>query len=635
MKLYLFSLPLSLILVDACVDQKSTSSVNTKLETREDVPKGLRIGNEIMYTNQEAVKFGEQYLDNGDLKTASKLAFNEDLNGRLHLKDLDWEGTWADNINNDKVVFWSTEHFLDVRKNALDDVDIEDMRGFDFAPLVHQMNRVPPWNGGPFLQHYVHIPGKDRNHWKEGSLEYFFMPDYFPFDIDTHIPQYYKYFPDYELPKNKIGLTSFMIFDDTQNLGARKGYTFTGNYTGPGNKRVVYDYDQWLYDSGAPPAYSTGQEEVDKWLASVDERVLQRNFEKYIIDHYKDVGHLVLNWEALRSPSGSGIQKLANCLNKWRITYPGRGISFWPKGLMELNRVSMEGNNYKYQLNDDINFKGSLQDWLGSLGSKSPFRLNDFMLEEGDFNYVGGYLNFPTNYGYVHHMLLQHIMNKKFQPEKKSILMWWHNQEFINGFELGDKWFKNSKDQDLSLEIKPMVFPSAMHNAAVWAFAFCDGGELWSEPYHRMDENEFLGSNGAVTDKKGGQVGTSFHPRFNGQYAVQNYRNIDRWEGGKWSVSMNKDIVEAKSAWTFVSSAREGEKYKRGSQTMPAFGLYEKSQLVAMKYNEAKSEALVLVYDAWNDPLKQEIINVRLKDKVVPIKVFGRYTSVVRISDLD
>ncbi|AWV98829.1 hypothetical protein [Arcticibacterium luteifluviistationis] len=640
MKIYHLSFFLLIPFVESCIYPQTQSTGNIEQSAEEviideDVSyDNLKVGKGLLETKQEAFVKGEQYFDKG-LKTASLLNLKVDGRENLLLTDTQWDDVWEDDMNNTKVVFWETEHFKEVRDNKLKDANVEAMRGFDFAPMVLQMKNVTPWNGGPFVQHFVHIPGESRNHWKDGSLEYFFMPDDFPDDIaNTHLPQFYKYFPDYSLPKNKIGMTSFMINDDENNAAGRKGYTYTNSFVAPASQRVYYDYDTWLYESGAPPAYSVSQEEVNAWLDKVDENLLYRNFEKHVLNKYQNVGHLVLNWEALRSPYGKSIYKLERCLNAFKAKYPNTTLSLWPHGLFFLNRVNIEGNNFKYELTDDIKFTGNLGEWDTQKNPESPFSINSFYLNNVDINYVGGYLNYPTNYGYVQHMLMQHMMNKKFQPNKKSILMWWHNQEYVGAFEKGKEWFTDSKGRTLSVDTKPMVFPSAMHNAAVWAFAFCDGGELWSEPYSRRDQNDYLGASTEVYDTRGNKIATSFSPKFTGQYAIQNYRNIDRWEGGKWAVSANKDIIEAKTDWDFVPSARENGRFTAGDGVLPSYSLYDKSQLVAVKYSESGTEALLLVYDAWNEPLNQEKIKVKLNGKVVSVDVFGRYTSVVRVTDL-
>lgn len=637
MKIFGFAALLTLFpLAEACKSTKTALTANETEISTAPFSQKLKLAANEMLTEQEALVRGELFLDNQtrDLATASRLAFGSSDMGRLMLNDVFWEKNYLSDFNHNKVVFWEPEQHDEVKDNRLLSADVDDMRGFDFSPLVIHMKKMPPWEAGPFVQHFIHIPvreGENRNHWKEGSLEYFFLPKEFKNIGNTHLPQAYNQFPDYTLPSNKWGATSFFLAEDRTNKMGNKGYTLTGSFVTPPSKRIKYDYDQWAYKSGAPYAYTQSQEKVNEWLEKVDERLLYKNFEDLVIKPNADIKHLVLNWEAFRDPYGPAIYKLKNCLDMWKKAYPEKTLSIWPKGTFEMNRINIEGNNYKYALTKDLNFRGTFNDWYNQLSQQSPFYINSFLKENADINYIGGYMNYPTNYGYIHHFLMQHMMNKKFFPEKKSVLMWWHNQEYVGGFEMGTDWFQGADGQMLQTQIKPMVFPSAMHNAAVWAFAFCDGAELWSEPYGRIEDKRFLGGNTEVLDKNGNKVATSFSDFQTGQYAIQNYRNIDRWEGGKWAVSMNKDIIEANTSWEFLSSGREGERLAIGDQVLPSYSLYEHTPLVAAKKSADGRATLLLVYDAWNDPLKQETIKVKIGVSTIPVKVFGRYTSVIRV----
>lgn len=620
-----------LLFLLSCSCKNAEKSIQHESTDDQDVVSQLRIKKEESLNSQEAMRVGEVQYKSRNPESLSVLRMKNE-NG-LKLEDTFWEKSFLPSANEEKVVFWSTDHYQNVSKNDLTQVNLEEMRGFDFAPLIIQMKRVPPWEAGTFVQHFLHVPEgtQPRTSWREGRLTYYFMPESYVHDPQSHLPQYIYTFPDYELPANKWGASNFFVASDLENRSLRKGYSLTGSFSTPASHRIAYDYDEWLYKSGAPPAYAESQENVNAWLEQVDEALLRKNFKTYVIDCHQNVRHLVLNWEALRNPYGPGIGKLHRVLQMWKEAYPQKTLSIWPHGLMELNRVKIEGNQYKYELTKDLNFEGNLDQWYGQLSKQSPFNINAFYKENADLNYVGGYLNYPTNYGYVHHFVMQHLMNKKFQPKKPSVLMWWHNQEYVGGFELGEKWFQGAEGQPLMTRIKPMVFPSAMHNAAVWAFAFCDGGELWSEPWGRSDDKTYLGGMTEAFDSKGRKVPTEYGPVQTSQYAIQNYQNIDRWEAGKWAVSMNKDIIEAQTEWTFVSSAREGENFSQNDQRLPSFSLYEKTPMVAAKMSENQKEALLLVYDAWNDPLKQEIIKVKLRDEILNVKVFGRYTSVIRV----
>ena len=637
-----FIFPIFIVILpffDSCVN--SPGSKNEEAQNPTDVSSkkgvrntGARLSSEELLTDQESLRQPELIQTNGKLRALSQLQFNQKSDGRLMLKDLYWNDTWKDGLNSTKTVYWAPEHFSEVRNNELAEVDVEDMRGFEFAPMVIKMKNSVPWEGEEFAQHFIQIPlraGQNRNHWKEGNLEYFFLPDDFKGIGNTHLPQFFKDFPDYTLPSNKMGITSMIFADDLDNAVASKGYTYTASFQKPELPRVEYDYDQWLYESGAPPVYSTGQEAISDWLARVDENTLMANFRKYLMDRHAGASHLVLDWVAVREPAGQGLYKLEKCLALNKKERPYQTISLWPKGIMELSRIKIEGNNYKRELTRDLTFEGTFEQWHSRFGQDSPLWKNSFAERNADIVYVGGYMNAPTNYGFVHHFLIQHLMNKKFAPDKKSLLMWWARIEYVGGFQLGNIWFENEAGDLVYAIDKPMVFPSSMHNAAVWSFAVCDGGELWNEPYGLSDNKKYLGGK-LVRNRDGHDIQSTPGPNQNEIYAIQNYRNVDRWEGGKWAVSQNKDIIEAQTQWDFVSAARPGEAFTTGTEVLPVASLYDHKPLAAVKMSQDLHTALVLVYDAWNNPLRQNEIAVKVGNTTQKIKVFGRYTSVVRVS---
>jgi hypothetical protein len=619
--------------LNACVGQSSQISSAEFDEKGVEINREIHLTYEQLLTEQEDLKIPKLYQVNGKLVPLSQLQFLNDDNGRLKLRDIYWKETWQDGTATEKKVFWDPQHFVDLKDNHLEEVDVEDMRGFEFSPVILKMKRHLPWEGEEFTQHFIQIPvkpGQNRNHWREGNLEYFFLPDNFKNIGNTHLPQFYKEFPDYTLPTNKVGMTSLVLADDRQNATASKGYTYTGSFQKPELPRVEYDYDGWLYESGVPSPSSATQKDIDDWLASVSEDVLLSNFRKLMMDHHGWASHVVLDWEAVREPGGAGLYKLANAFQMNKKERPNQTISLWGKGAMEISRVQIEGNNYKRELTRDLIFNGSFADWHARHGNDSPFRLNGFTIDNADIMYVGGYLNMPVNYGYVHHFLMQHMMNKKFFPDKKSLLMWWNRIEYVGGYDLGNVWFQKEDNEWVYSVEKPMVFPSSMHNAAVWAFAFCDGGEMWNEPFPLTENKEYLGGK-LIRNRQGIDISGVFGPDQNETYAVQNFRNVDRWEGGKWAVSQNKDIVEAKTDWFFVPTARKDKPFTQGSETLPSASLYDRTPLAAVKLSEDGKTALALIYDAWNDPLKQNEISLKIGDKTQKVKVFGRYTSVVRI----
>lgn len=307
-------------------------------------------------------------------------------------------------------------------------------------------------------------------------------------------------------------------------------------------------------------------------------------------------------------------------------------MAIWGKGGFVLNRLQTESNDYLTLLTKAITQKQDLDNFRQGITQSHPLAVDDFYAKNADVLFIGGYLNYPTNFGYVHHFLIQHMLNKMYFPEKKSILSWWNHQEYVGDFARTLTSFESEGGRFINKEIKPMVFPDAMHNASMWSHAFCDGGDLWSEPYARLEDERYLGASTEAYDEKGRKLKTQFKPKSNAQHVFQNHQNIDRWESAKWAVSQQRDIINAETTWEFVSSKRVGDRgYTRGQEVLPSVSLYKKTPLVAAKKSEDGSEVILMVYDAWADPTRSQVINVLVGQREVSVEVFGRYTSLVRL----
>lgn len=564
----------------------------------------------------------------GSLKPVSELVMSE--NGdKILVQDRYWEQDWENPNTSEKVVFWSTERYNKVRGTSVKNVDLSEMKGFDLSPVITYMDNAKPWEGKRYVQSHLYVPtDKQRNTWTEGNMTYYFLPKNYKRNPNSNLPQYDLTFPTYQLPNGKFSANNFSMDGRDDRKILNQGHSFVHSYNLPVENRAFYDYDYWLYDVGCPQAYTVDNEEIAKWLDQVDEKALLNSFKKGFYEKFKNHGYIVMNWEAIGGARSASFWKLQKCFDYWHSQKPKAKLAIWGKGGFWMNRLQTEGNNYEYYFTKAISNNFPLQEYHKPITNENPMSEDGFYTNNADVIFIGGYLNYPTNFGYVQHFLMQHIMNKKHFPKKKSVLSWWQNIEYVGDFQTTNYFFKDHKGQMVYTDTKPMVFPDAMHNAAVWAHAFCDGGDLWSAPFARMDDPRYLGATTEVYDLKGSKQAVSFKPNTTSQYAIQNYQNIDRWEGGKWAISQSKDIIDANTEWKFA-------KLKKGNKvfdhSIPSYSLYQKTPLVAYKLSHDSKEVLLLAYDAWNNPLKQEVLQVNIEGKNYEVKLFGRYTSVVRI----
>lgn len=565
-------------------------------------------------------------LINGKLERVSELSLKSQSD-KLLINDNNWDSDWENSVTNQKVVYWSTESHKTVRGNSLQNVDVSEMEGFDFSPVITYMSNALPWEGKTFVQDHFTIPGAAKNTWSTGNQTYYFLPNTFKRNPSSHLPQFDLTFPNYELPKGKISVNNFSMYGRNDREILAKGNSFIFSYNLPQGDRSFYDYDNWLYAAGCPHAYTTNNEGIIAWLDRVDDKVLFNSFKKNFYEKYKNYGYVVMNWEAIGSARSASFWKLQQCFDYWHSQKPNAQLAIWGKGAFGMNRLQIEGNNFEYLFTRALTTKPPMSEYQKPITQENPMAVDEFYANNADVLFVGGYLNYPTNFGYIHHMLIQYMMNKKYFPNKKSVLSWWSQQEYVGDFERSKVFFKDAKGRTQYTVTKPMLFPDAMHNAAVWAHAFCDGGDLWSVPYSRMDDPTYLGPSTEVFDLNGRKIESTFKPNSNAQYAIQDYSNIDRWEGGKWAVSQCKDIIDASTDWNFAAGTKGSQEF---DSTLPSYSLYQKTPLLAYKLSEDGSEAVILAYDAWNNPLKQEKLTIIISGKAYELTVYGRYTSVIR-----
>lgn len=597
------------------------SCVNYQTQTREDI----LVLEDTEIVGKDSLFSSIQYLNNE--------AFSYVTNKNGIFQDQLWGKDWEDPRLAKKVVYWSTTPYQQVRQQSFFNNDLSEMAGFELSPIITYMDNAQPWVGRKFIQHHISVPAqKPKTAWTDGPLTYYLKPTGSQYNLTSKLPQFPSQHPQYTLPKDKMSVLNFSFEGENDRSILGQGHSFIFSYNLPTQKRSFYDYDNWLYEAGCPKAYSTSDEVVIKWLDQVDENVLLSSFKKNFVQKYKDYGYVVMNWEAIGWAYGKSFWKLQRCFDYWHSQQTNARLAIWGKGGFVLNRLQIESNDYVRLLTKAITQKQDLNTFRQGISQSNPLAVDDFYAKNADVLFIGGYLNYPTNFGYVHHFLIQHLLNKMYFPEKKSILSWWNHQEYVGDFARTMTSFKSENGRFIKKEVKPMVFPDAMHNASMWAHAFCDGGDLWSEPYARMEDERYLGASTEAFDEKGRKLRAQFKPKSNAQHVFQNHQNIDRWESAKWAVAQQKDIIDANTKWAFLPSRRLGanKRFTEGEEVLPSVSLYKKTPLVAAKKSADGSEVLLMVYDAWADPTRTGEIQVLIEDQELNVKVFGRYTSLVR-----
>ena len=563
--------------------------------------------------------------------TRSKLQFQE-VDGRLQMSESLWNQNFSSYPNTVKTWYLGTQPFDQSNSMPLN-VDVEDMRGFALAPVTVYRETNPNWQFRDWLQHYVYIPveeGQDRRVWQDNDKEYFVMPESYVVPADLTAPTYTDTFPNYSVANGKIAATIPRPVTDLGVYAAlNKGYTSIlslGNENVPIAKRFVMDYDNWIYDTGLP--YGATNEQVYNWATTVSQSALQSGFNQ--IGGSYDM--LYLDWEAVVYRDYSpAYQKFANVFKAYHDAGNTAKLGIW-------NMAGIKANPFlttRAEFLRDLKFTGSMSQWTALYGSSSTYTISPAaIVDQLDVFDVGSYLNYPTQSGYLYQAVSNYMLNKKFYPDTPSVWFFWDQQEAMQ--EWGTDTIDRLKTDGTPFteQVKMVVFPSVMQTVGAWSYAFMDGGIMWNDHNSLGTNPDDYGWSGRIHTVDGQSMPDSYGPGAQVNYG-QGFQNIDWYEAGKWAVSENKDILEASTPWEMVEIKPSGSTtWRTGDATLPSEAMFDEAPFGALKRSADGREALLLLYDGFNDGATKTTHTIRVAGVNFDIDVFGQYTSVVRLHDL-
>jgi hypothetical protein len=479
---------------------------------------------------------------------------------------------------------------------------IHGMNGFDFAPI--QMNQgssiyeYKEWNQG-----YVAIKG--RNAWRNGDKTYFLRPKGYTTDIQTNLMDFDIKFPDFSLPKGKIVVMQpAPIRERNVNNYLKKGVSFAKDAEGKDGYRFVAD--DWLTDLGCPTAYVTTQKEMDKWCAEVDADELLKSFIDKIYYPNKDFGYVMLNWEAVGYRWNVRKDKLIRCLEYWATHEHTAKLGLWTVSGISMGRPIFQGLGLDFT--ELLTFDGD----LASFQTKyNKYVSVDFSYAKyADVGHIGGYQNYPTEEGVIHHYLFELLLHKKYNPNKPVLATIWFDHEPIDNFNL-ERIRVDGEDGIYFAQVKPKVTPSTAFNWGVWSMIGY-GFDCWSDPNYWTEDKRYWGW--GAKDSQGNDLPNHFG-EFYTKYSAQPMKNIDWMMSGVWAMSENKDIIETAGDWQFI--------------TLPTKSFYDKSVMIA--YKVKGNEALVLALDGFGRVDGETKHQFSISGKEYEVSTFGRFTSVVRL----
>lgn len=482
---------------------------------------------------------------------------------------------------------------------------IANMQGFDFAPIEanqgDNMYQYREWN-----QNYITIGGRDI--WQDGNKKYFIKPKGYKTDLSTNVFDFDVRFPDFTLPRGKI-----VVMQPTpkRERGVynylKKGVSFVKDRND--DKGFVFVSDGWLIDLGCPYAYDDRPDAkaiFDKWCNEVDADKLLESFLSNVYYPNRSKGYVMLNWEHVGHRWTVRKDKIMRCLEYWATHEHTAKMALWTVSGIGMGRPNFQGLNIDFS--SMLTFDGSLSEFQKQYQNYVSIDFDYAKFVE--IGHIGGYMNYPIDYGIIHHYLTELLLHRKFNKGKSLLWTFWVDQELINNFDL-ERVKVESTDGTYFAQVKPKVFPSVAFNVGVWSI-LGDGLDCWSDPNYWTNDKRFWGW-GAI-DENGKDLPNK-HDEIGAKYPSQPMKAVDWIMSGVYSMSVNKDIIEAPTEWQFI--------------TLPTKSFYDKSVMIAYKLKG--NEALVLALDAFGKIDGETNHSFSINNKNYELKTFGRFTSVVRL----
>jgi hypothetical protein len=573
--------------------------------------------------------------------TRSKLLVN--TASGIKLSDIHYQTPFDTTADVTKELYFGVDdRAVAAARTTFSDIDLTDMAGFDLSPLIQY--RRPNNAIGKWAQHYIRIPeasGQSRRIFQDGTNTYYWMPTSYA-QTDSEYPDFYKSFPDFELPANKQASHSYMFEDDeASHAYTRKGMTYSRH--GAEHKQIRWDFEQWARNLGMPPAYSDNERAQRVWNSLSLETVVNA-FTAEVINVNKYKGLCILNWEVLESLNQDD-PKMFAMMDAWRASNPVAKLAFWAGGVgaIQSRKIRLESVNNTSGTTPDLKFTGNESQWLTARHQTnlSVFQGNWTIYKQADIFFTDPFQQAADNFSLLHGMLMQFIMNKKFYPNKKVCIEFWDQIE-PDVSELGNnlvQYKDESRNEVYKIVTKQKVDPATMFTMSLFAHCYMDGSDLFTDPYIKTTDRYYYGSG----DRTYNEFDQLYYPteRYKrypnhgtpGFYLYGTYKNLDWYTAGKWCAAQNADIIEATTPWEYLDfSLDNGATWITGDAKLPSETLQARRPVAIFKPNSAGTTGLLLFCHMFKSPFTKETYKVRLSNgNIKTIHQYGKYASCVRM----
>jgi hypothetical protein len=209
----------------------------------------------------------------------------------------------------------------------------------------------------------------------------------------------------------------------------------------------------------------------------------------------------------------------------------------------------------------------------------------------------------------------------------------WYKQEPIEGSDFGTQRKEVNINQSLRFTDRNRleVCPSLMNAMAVWSMCYADGLFMW----YQSTVGEETGS--ARLDRETTPLSDDACDAKWGDTTWVGKNSLDWAYVGYLHAKQNQDILSANTQWLVPNLSLGGGSWTSGTQDYPV-SLYNSSRPIARyKLSADGTEALVLIYNGFNNGYTQDTFTFRLPAKSnyqFTANVWGNYTTVIRLKNL-
>jgi len=217
---------------------------------------------------------------------------------------------------------------------------------------------------------------------------------------------------------------------------------------------------------------------------------------------------------------------------------------------------------------------------------------------------------------------------------KKVCGYFWYKQEIVSGtsdYSYQRKVVTSGGGQYNTDRNRLEASPSMMYNMAVWSMTYADGLYFWYQA-KLGEETGAARTDGEANSLSDGAIETKW-----GETWCVGKSSYDWAYIGYLHASQNKDIIGANTDWKTPNYKIDSTNWTSGTQEYPVSLFNQSRPISKYKLSADGTEALVIIYNGFNNGYTKVTHTLRLPDKAnyqFTVDTFGSFTTILRLSGL-